>query len=132
MNKTQQQPQQLDKLIAVYGTLKQQHGNHIYMGGSQFLGTHVTEPAYTMYSLGGFPAVTKEGSTPISIEVYRVTDPEDLQNIYGLEGYSGERDSPRNRFYDTTDVETPYGTAEMFIFKTPPATRRVVESGVWE
>lgn len=119
-------------LFAVYGTLKSGWGNNrILQGNSKLLGTFVTPPNYTMYSLGGFPAVTKEGNTPITVEVYEVTDPQTIQRVHNLEGYSGTPDHPNN-WYDVTPVETPYGVANMFYFKTPPSRGHVIESGIWE
>lgn len=119
----------MKRLVAVYGTLKQGQGNHRVMGKSKLLGTHVTEAKYTMYDNGGFPFVYNQGNTPITIEVYEVTDRETSDNINRLEGYSGTRDNPRN-WYDTVDVDTPYGLAEMFITKTPKNLQEIT-SGVW-
>lgn len=115
--------------IAVYGTLKEGYGNHHYIAGAKYLGDCVTEPEYNMHSMGGFPGVTKGGTTPITIEVYEVEDEEMLRDIYSLEGYTGRRDADAN-WYDTTLVDTPYGEAEMFYFKQP-LNRPVISSGVW-
>lgn len=115
-------------LLAVYGTLKQGHGNHRYLKNAEYLGTHITEPNYTMHSMGGFPAVTLEGSTPISMEIYKVTDKETIENVNALEGYSGQKDSPRN-WYDCVTINTPYGEAEMYYFKN--CDTKVVENGIW-
>lgn len=117
------------RLIAVYGTLKKGRSNHRVMGNSKFLGTHVTEPKFTMYNNGGFPYVYNQGDTPITIEVFEVTSEDTSNWINSLEGYTGTRDHPRN-WYDTVDVETPYGTAEMFITKTPK-NLSIVTSGIW-
>lgn len=116
------------KLLAVYGTLKRKKGNSYLLNSATYLGTHVTEPKYTMHSMGGFPAVTLEGKTPITIEVYEV-DEQTAQNINMLEGYTGQRNHPRN-WYDVTDVETPYGNAEMYYFKQVP-NNNIVKDGNW-
>lgn len=118
------------KLIAVYGTLKQGFGNNRRLGDSKLLGSTLTKRKFTMYSCGGFPAVTPTGETKIHIEVYEVVNPNILQSVYMLEGYSGVRDSVKN-WYDTVDVETPWGKAEMFIFKTAPKGNVTVQSGNW-
>lgn len=115
--------------IAVYGTLKQGHHNHHYIDGAKFLGDCITEAEYTMHSMGGFPAIRKDGNTSITLEVYEVSDPVMLKDIYGLEGYTGQRDNDLN-WYDTTLVNTPYGEAEMFYFKNE-VNRPVIASGVW-
>lgn len=116
--------------MCVYGTLKKGHHNHRCLGNSKFLGEYLTLPEYTMYSMGGFPAITKDGSTPIHTEVYEVTDPNTLEDIYNLEGYSGIRNHPNN-WYNTTSVNTPYGEAEMFYFDRN-IDRPVVKSGNWK
>lgn len=120
----------MKKLIFVYGTLKKNHGNNRVMGDSKFLGTHTTEPKFTLYG-GGFPFVKSSGETPITGEVYEVTDKETLRDIYGLEGYSGVRGAKSN-WYDTTDTETEFGTAELFVIHETPSGRPQIESGVWE
>lgn len=119
----------MNKLIAVYGTLKRRHGNHRVMGNSKFLGEATTEPKFTMYSAGGFPIVSPKGNTKIALEIFEVTSEETLRRIYGLEGYSGVRDSQEN-WYNTTDVETEWGKAEMFI-QEKELNRPIVESGIW-
>lgn len=114
--------------IAVYGTLKRGNGNYNYLlkGKSKFLGQFKTNPQFTMYSLGGFPAVVPKGNTSITVEVFEVDD-HVKASVDSLEGYSGTRNSPHN-WYDTISLDTPWGESEMYIFKsTPPAP--VIESG---
>lgn len=118
-----------NKLIGVYGTLRKGCGNHRVMGSSELLGTVVTNPSFTMFNNGGFPFVFPSGETPITLEIYNVSDQGTLRDIYGLEGYTGERNHPRN-WYDTVDVETEFGTAEIFVCKNPP-NLPVVASGDW-
>lgn len=115
-------------LLAVYGTLKKNYGNHVFLKNAKYLGTHITEPKYTMYSMGGFPTVTLEGNTPITLEIYSV-DKETKKHINMLEGYTGKRNSDEN-WYDTTDVDTPWGTAEMYYFKNKP-NNMIVPDGNW-
>lgn len=119
----------MSKLIAVYGTLKRKHGNHRVMGNSEFLGEHLTDPKFTMLSTGGFPIVITKGDTPIKIEVFKVPD-EQINRINNLEGYLGTRGHPDN-WYDTIDVETPYGLAEMFVMDENPHNLPIVASGEW-
>jgi gamma-glutamylcyclotransferase (GGCT)/AIG2-like uncharacterized protein YtfP len=122
-------------LVCVYGTLRKGFGNHGYLDNehSELLGSMKTPAAYTMYSLagGGFPGVAEGGDTEIQIEVYRVNDENVLRRIYRLEGYSGVRGSERN-WYDTCDVETPWGTGNMFTMNDLRGTNtKVIESGDW-
>lgn len=101
------------KLIAVYGTLRRGCSNHYIMGESRFVGDTKTAPIFKMCSFGHFPAVFTKGNTAITVEIYEVDD-KTLQRIYQLEGYTGIRGSEFN-WYDTIDINTPIGIAEMFI-----------------
>lgn len=104
-------------LYAVYGTLRKGYGNHRgRLDGPtvEFLGEMKTEPKYTMVGKGaGFPYVAEGGNTSITVEIYKTKDPRVMQTVNGLEGYSGKRNHPSN-WYDTCDLETPWGTANMF------------------
>lgn len=116
-------------IMAVYGTLKQGFGNNHLLERAKYLGEAFTTPEYTMYSLGGFPTIVKNGNTSIKIEVYEVEDPTAINR---LEGFTGEKNSPSN-WYNTETIATPYGDAEMFVFDKPPQRHiNIVESGVWE
>lgn len=119
------------KLMAVYGTLKKGFSNHRILENQKLLGSHTTEEKFTMHDLGHFPALTKDGKSNIHIEVYEVED-DALARVYRLEGYSGKRDSPQN-WYDTMDVKTPWGNAEIFYFKgKPDHSNGVIEDGNWK
>ena len=120
----------MNNLIFVYGTLKKNFGNHSVMGESTFLGKFITPAKYTMLSCGGFPAVTLNGNTAIHGEVYNVTSEKDLARIFRLEGYSGIKDSPEN-WYDVEEVETPYGIAQMFVWKNNKYDLEIVKTGIW-
>lgn len=118
-------------LLAVYGTLKRGFGNHYLLEekNNKFLGKFVTKPEFTMYSLGGYPTITREGKTSLHVEVYEI-DEQTLRNVYRLEGYSGERNA-RGNWYDTLDLETPYGKAEMFYFNQT-VNKPVIKDGNWK
>lgn len=118
------------KYLACYGSLKLGFHNEQVLRGAEYLGTCLTEPKYTMFSMGGYPAVSPVGDTPIHLEIYQTDDDKVINRVYNLEGYTGKRNHPDN-WYDTVEVDTPYGKAEMFIFKTPPINKKVVESGKW-
>lgn len=118
-------------LFCVYGTLKKKYGNHrlLHHDGVEFKGEFKTEPKFTMVSCGGFPAVHCEGNTAIDCELYEVTNPDVINNIYRLEGCTGKQGHPNN-WYDIEYVDTPHGQASMFVFRG--AIRRpIVESGKW-
>lgn len=116
-------------LISVYGTLRKDEGNHRFLRNSKFLGVSETEASYTMYNNGGFPYVCLGGNTRVTIETYELSEA-DKHGVFGLEGYTGVRNDPRN-WYDTADVKTPWGNSQMFILKIHPDLK-IIESGDWK
>lgn len=117
------------KLIAVYGTLREGCGNHRVMGDSQLLGVTKTPANFTLFDNGGFPFVHPSGNTAVTIEIYNVTNENTLRGIYGLEGYTGVRGHARN-WYNTVDVQTQWGVAEMFVCREIP-NLPIIQSGDW-
>lgn len=120
----------MKKLIFVYGTLKKGFSNHRVMGESTLLG-EATITGFDMLSLGGFPALVK-GKSEIKGEVYEVNQENTLRGIYRLEGYTGNRNSTGN-WYETADVDTPFGEAELFYMKDGSRynDRPIIQDGVW-
>lgn len=118
-------------IIAVYGTLKKGFSNHSFIQGAEYLGSFTTKPEYEMYSFGGFPAITENGKTAITCELYQVTDQNMLNNIFRLEGYYG---SGSDNFYDLKLIETPHGKAGIFYIKDINKYRinKKIKSGVWQ
>lgn len=118
-------------LVCVYGTLKKnKHNNYLLTtDNNKFLGEYKTEPKFTMYSAGGFPILKPSGNTSINTEVYEVTD-QTLDRLYALEGYSGVRGSINN-WYDTMDVETPFGKAMIFVQDKDLNNLQIIETGNW-
>lgn len=117
-------------LVAVYGTLKQNRSNNDILGDSEYLGEIETEPKFTLYSWGGFPALVPKGNTKVKCEIFRVSDERTLSRIYSLEGYNGKRGDVSNGFYDTMDLNTPWGDAEVFIqTEEQNARHSIIESG---
>ncbi len=108
--------------VFVYGTLKRGGHNHHLLEGDTFLGEHRTPPRYTMYSLGGFPAVVRHGNTAIQGEVYRISQ-QTFANLDRLEDYPS--------FYDRELIDTPYGKAWMYIMDDTLGEHPIVTSGNW-
>ena len=114
------------KMVFVYGTLKQGFSNHHVMkrANGRFVGTHNTDPWYTMIKMGTFPGVVVGGETSIKGEVFEV---DSLVPLDRLEGYPG--------FYNRRLIETDYGPAWMYILadrhKNVDMYVKVV-SGKWE
>lgn len=114
------------KLLFVYGSLRQGLGNHHFLRDENvsYLGNFVTEPEWTMYSLGGFPALVDEGTTAITGELYAV--PEAVYaSIERLEGYP--------TFYQRKSLTTPHGEAEVYYITDLDRYGRddVVKCGDW-
>jgi len=76
-------------LIFVYGTLKRGHSNHGYLRGQCFIGMAMTEPAFRLHDLGGYPGMVSDQAAGISIhgEVWEI-DLECLARLDDLEGIS--------------------------------------------
>jgi gamma-glutamylcyclotransferase (GGCT)/AIG2-like uncharacterized protein YtfP len=81
-----------------------------------------------MYSLGGFPGVVR-GTGEITVEGYLV-DRNILRRMDRLEGYYG-RDCSALNMYNREKVQTPYGTAWMYIWNGSTYHLNKVESGDW-
>lgn len=71
------------RYVTVYGTLKNGHGNHGLLNGSNFIGNTIVEGK--MFSLGGFPGVRLDEPGTFHAEVYEV-DEETLAKLDILEG----------------------------------------------
>lgn len=117
------------QLVAVYGSLRQGMGNHQhYLKNANYLGEFTTEPIFTLHTLGGYPGLKENGTTAVVMEVYEVDD-ETAERIDGLEGYTPGK---KSYFYDKITIETPYGTAGVYIYVSPLSKDSIVESGDWK
>lgn len=118
-------------LVVVYGSLKKGFYNHRVMDNSLLLG-EVIVPNFEMYSMGSFPAIIK-GDGEILGEVYEVNNRHTLQKIYNLESYTGERNNPNN-WYDTCDVDTDFGKAEIFYMRNKNSlnSNNRIKDGFWD
>lgn len=116
-------------LVAVYGSLRQNMGNHRLLENANYLGEFKTEPVFSLYSLGGFPGLKENGQTSVIMEVYSVT-PEEAIRIDRLEGYTPG--SKHNDFYDKIIIDTPYGKAGTYIYVPNTDRLTLVESGDWK
>jgi gamma-glutamylcyclotransferase (GGCT)/AIG2-like uncharacterized protein YtfP len=74
-------------LLFVYGTLKRGCSNHAQMDGQEFVGLARTVPGFTLYDLGGYPAIVTapDDRTGVVGEVWCV-DAEGLQRLDRFEG----------------------------------------------
>lgn len=115
-------------LVAVYGSLRKNMGNHGLLENAEYLGEFTTEPIYNLHSLGGFPGLKKGGNTAVVMEVYEVDEPT-ARRVDALEGY--DPNSNDNTFYDKEMIETPYGEAGVYFYVRDLRPESIVESGDW-
>jgi gamma-glutamylcyclotransferase (GGCT)/AIG2-like uncharacterized protein YtfP len=60
--------------VFVYGTLLRGEANHYLLTQSRFLYEATTEPLFSLFNLGGFPAMCSGGCTSVAGEVFEVTE----------------------------------------------------------
>ena len=83
----------MKKLIFVYGTLRQNQGNHGFLQTARFLGKAKTQNKYVMHCRGYIPFVSEgQAISHIVGEVYEVDD-STLSSIDHLEGCYPKRDA---------------------------------------
>lgn len=121
---------QEDKMykVAVYGSLRKGMHNEDFLKNAKFLGVFESSPSYNLYSLGAYPGLTKGGTTPVTMEVYEVTQAE-LMSINRLEGY--DPNSENNTFYDRINIRTPFGTAFTYIYEGDVSNNTPLDVGDW-
>lgn len=115
-------------LVAVYGSLLKGLHNHApYLKDAEYKGEFDSEPCYTLYDLGSFPGLKKNGNTSVRMEVYEV-DTLQLKKIDTLEGFTpGEKHNHYNRFI----IDTPYGPAYSYEYNHDAKRSNIVKSGDW-
>jgi len=112
----------MQKLIAVYGTLRKGESNHRVLGDSTFITTKRIA-GFKMYGAHRFPAVIKGTSTDfITIEIYRINNPKILKEIDILEGFDRQNPNSPDNFYSLQilrleDVDEP---VEIYTFDHRP------------
>ncbi len=110
--------------VIVYGSLKKGFYNHKLLKdeGAIFIDNFISEPIYSMYSLGWYPAVVEGGDTPIFGEVYEIGD---FTKLDKLEGHP--------KWYRRELIKTHVGDSWMYLFKNilPPVAKKCL-NGAWE
>lgn len=115
-------------LVSVYGTLRKGQGNHKhYLKDAEFVGEFTSEPVYNLFNLGGFPGLKENGSTSVKMEVYKVNQAE-AKLVDSLEGYVEGRPP---HFYDKKEIETPFGTASVYLYVRDVPQDYLIKSGDW-
>ena len=111
--------------VFVYGSLKRGFGNSGLLRNSKFMQDAVTHPSYTMVNLGFFPGVLLKGNTPITGELYSVTE-SDMKVLDRLEGYPS--------FYNRMRIPLPGLDVEPWMYYLPRKTYAQapeVPDGMW-
>lgn len=106
--------------IFVYGSLRRKQGNSHWMTNAQWLGDHNVED-FRLYSLGHYPGAVP-GTGHVQGEVYRI-DSATLAELDALRTAGGE--------YKRQLIQTPYGSAWMYVYQRPVDGRTWIESGNW-
>lgn len=106
--------------IVVYGSLRQKQGNHHWMTYAQLLGDYTLE-GYQLYDLGHYPAVVR-GDGKIECEVYRISS-SILTELDELKKDGQD--------YKREIIQTPYGSAWIYLYQKPVDGLRLIETGDW-
>lgn len=106
--------------IFVYGSLRRKQGNSHWMTNGQWLGDFSVDN-YQLFSLGHYPGAIP-GDGVVQGEVYRI-DAATLAELDALRTARGE--------YKRQLIQTPYGSAWMYVYQYPVDGRRRIESGNW-
>ncbi len=108
--------------VFVYGTLKKGFHNAFYLQDARFLGEFTTDPVYSMYNFGTYPAVSELGKTAIAGEVYEISESL-LESIDRLEWYP--------EFYQRVMIQTSFGEAWMYVVSEQLCVDKITISGSW-
>lgn len=106
--------------IIVYGSLRRKQGNSHWMTNGQWLGDHRID-GYELYNLGHYPGVVA-GEGLVYCEVYRI-DASTLGELDALRTKGGE--------YKRELVQTPYGSAWLYVYQRSVKDKYYIESGDW-
>ncbi|MGV3344761.1 gamma-glutamylcyclotransferase [Enterobacteriaceae bacterium LUAb1] len=106
--------------IMVYGSLRRKQGNSHWMTDAQWLGNTYIE-GYELYDLGHYPGVIA-GEGKVLCEVYRI-DAAILCELDALRTKGGE--------YQRKLMQTPYGSAWIYLYQRPVAGFQRIVSGDW-
>jgi len=106
--------------IIVYGSLRRKQGNSHWMTNAQWLGEHQIK-GFDLYNLGLYPGVV-EGEGTVLGEVYRI-DASTLGELDALRCKNGE--------YKRQLIQTPYGSAWLYVYQRSVAGRPHIASGDW-
>lgn len=111
----------MQHLVFVYGTLRKGQSNHHFLQECELLGQYNTDPSYSLFNLGPYPAVI-EGKKSILGEVYLI-DEETLGWLDKLEDIPVE--------YRRETIETPFGRAWIYLYQKAYKLDDEIITGDW-
>ena len=109
-------------LVFVYGTLKRGRRNFHHLRDASYLGDHVTEPGFTLFSFDTYPAACRQGHQSIHGELFRVTAP----RLLALDRFEGHPD-----YYQRIRIDTEFGKAWMYVMHRQHCHGRRRIEGIW-
>lgn len=114
-----------DTRVFVYGSLLRGEPNHRLLRGARFIGVDRTRAAFTLFDLGGFPAMATDGTVAVIGEIYEV-DAAMLVALDRLEGHP--------RFYMRTPIRLQSRRhAEVYVIPRARLVRQpVIVGGDWK
>ena len=116
----------MSTLLFVYGTLKRGCSNHGQMAGLAFVSAARTLPGYTLYDLGGYPAIVAEPKDKVGVvgEVWSVDD----EALRRLDHFEGVHEGLYRR--EPLPLQPPYAdrTIDAYVSVLPVSGRREVGS----
>lgn len=110
--------------VFVYGTLLAGERNHYHLERARLVAEARTQPAFTLYDFGPYPAMVAIGNHAIVGEVYEVDEPT-LAAMDRLEGHP--------RFYRRTSIRLKDGsTVETYLLQPEQVGQLpIIPSGSW-
>ena len=95
----------MNKLIAVYGTLRKGEANHHVLGNSEFIKT-IRLKGFKMYGANSFPAVIQGAENDsIIVEIYKITRQNILDELDLLEGFDRKNPMGRENLYTVQKIK---------------------------
>lgn len=110
------------QLVFVYGSLRCGERYAYLLVGERYLGAHRTEPGYTMFSLGDWPAIMPGGDAAVVGDVFSISRPK-LERLDAFERLP--------YLFVRRRIPTSYGEAWVYLFRHRPADALIIPSGDW-
>jgi gamma-glutamylcyclotransferase (GGCT)/AIG2-like uncharacterized protein YtfP len=114
------------ELYAVYGTLKQGHGNHNVILAKNPIQTEKIK-GFKMYTNGAFPMIVPASNkNEILIEIYEVSDVNTKMRLDRLEGYNPVTNTG---MYIRKQIDTSLGKAWIYVWNRGVDNYDIVKNG---